>query len=240
MRLIPPAIDDDCGAAPSAGSSAGRALLWLLALFVLAACGAESPPQRSDPVVAIVAAEVGGEVDAITARLREFFNDGTAWGQSNRFAIDDRLYVFKAVPVRSPAGLQQVQAPADAALARHADADPALQRYLERSRAQRGHDLYLYQPTGPHWWPSEYRQDGRVLEFSTHFIVHLQPLDAARTRIEVIEVMPRVRLGKKWAWSRHGVGFGRVDDVRMVAPTTRDRGQLLGRIVDAVGDGDAR
>lgn len=193
-------------------------------------------PQRADPVQEVVAAEVRGDTGTIHRRLVAFFNDGRASVPVNRFRPDDRLHLFEAVPAQAPPELQQVQAPGDHVLAHQAELDPALQRYLSLDRRQRERDLYLYQPTGPHYWPSEYQLHDRPLPFSTDFIVHLQPVDSGHTRIEVIELMPRVQLGEKWAFARHGVGIGRVEDVRAVAPTTRDRLELLARIVEAVVD----
>ena len=206
-----------------------------LAFSGLSACDAEEPmPQRTDPVQSFVSVEIPDDATAVNARLREFFNDGTIAAQPNRFDPDDRLHLFEAVPARSPIELQWVQAPNDQALARRAEADPALQRYLGLEPRQRELDLYLFQPTGPHYWPSEYQHGQRELPFSTGFLVHLQPLPSGRTRIEIIEVLPQVLFGDKWAWTKHGVGFARVQDVRAVAPTTRDRLELLARILAAL------
>jgi hypothetical protein len=209
-------------------------LLCAWALLSVVACRSDVTLQRDDPVLETVAAEVAGDIANVHVRLLAFFNDGSAEGAMNRFAPDDRLHRFEAVPARAPPALQRVQAPSDHSLAASAGRDPALQRYLVLASGQREHDLYLFQPTGPHYWPSEYRLDGSVLPFSTDFILHLRAVGVGRTRVEIIEVLPRVRLGRKWGFAKHGVGPSRVDDVRAVAPSTRDRVELLARLVEAL------
>ncbi|MBD8525625.1 hypothetical protein [Pseudomarimonas arenosa] len=197
----------------------------------MSACADPLPVQRVDPVQDEVAADVPLSLSAVRAGLWTLFNDGRAAESPNRFPASDRLHLFEAVPLRA-ASQQQVGAPADHVLRQESALNPALRRYLGLSEEVRGQDLYLYQPTGPHYWDSEYVQDQRVLPFSCQFVVHLREAGADTTRIEVIEVMPQVVMGTKWAFARHGIGIERVPDVQRVAPTTRDRQQLLARILD--------
>lgn len=182
-----------------------------------------------------VTAEVQGPPHQVRQALAGFFNDGTAPpGAPNRFAPDDWLHSFYLYPARVPPGSQQLSLPDDFTLRHGAVDDPAMDRYLALDPSRRADDLYLYQPVARRW-TSEYRTRGEPVEFSCQFVLHLEPVGEDRTRIEVIEFQPQVWAGKKWAFTAHGVGFGKVSDIRRVPPTTRDRVKLLERITAALG-----
>lgn len=189
-------------------------------------------PERADPPQDVVAIEVPIPAAALRDRLGELLAESRREGEAGRSPPPDWLQHFEAVPVSAPPGSQQVEAPSRAALTAMATDNPALRGYLDVGDARRRYDLYLFQPTGPHFWPSEYQGgDGQPVDFSTHFILHLDASGPERTRLEVIEVNPRLRLGRTWALAKHAMGIARVEDLRRVAPTTRDRQQLLSWIL---------
>jgi hypothetical protein len=51
--------------------------------------------------------------------------------------------------------------------------------------------------------------------------------DAVEHDIEAYESVPEVWAGEHWAWAMHGIGFGRVHDIRFVEPTVQDRIRVL-------------
>jgi hypothetical protein len=106
--------------------------------------------------------------------------------------------------------------------------DPALRKYAALDPGLRKYDVYLYEPTETNYWPSEYYYRGKPAEFATGFIIHLEADGPATTKIEVFEYRPRIRVGSYFGWSAHtGPVPGKFADVRWVAPTTKDRAELL-------------
>lgn len=113
-----------------------------------------------------------------------------------------------------------------------AENNVALGRYARLPNQNRIHDFYIMAPEQD--WFSEYMQDGKRLPFNTDFFVHLEQLDDGKTRIEVIEFFPRVHPGQSLKLcTRHG-GPMYTRDVRPVAPTTRDRREMLDLVVRVV------
>jgi hypothetical protein len=95
-------------------------------------------------------------------------------------------------------------------------------------------DLLLDEQTGDAYWPSEYATASGPIRFRCGLIVHFGA--AARgARIEVYETVPTVWVGEHWAFSAHGIGFGRYHDIRFVEPTMAEREHtldLIDRILD--------
>ena len=79
-------------------------------------------------------------------------------------------------------------------------------------------------------WTSEVRVRGRPLRFSCDFILHLEAAGAHATRLEALEVRPQVVAGSHFGFTAHGLGIDWVETRRPVAPTRRDRVDLLARI----------
>ena len=75
------------------------------------------------------------------------------------------------------------------------------------------------------YWVSEYYVADQQAPFRCNFLIHLESSTAAATRIEVLELSPRVWAGKKFSVEAHGPGTHL--DIRDVAPTTADRVELL-------------
>jgi hypothetical protein len=214
---------------------AARRLAALLA-SVLVSCGVAEVERRAGSTLPYVSAQLPGSKAEVAAALRAFFNDGMKPGAPNKFPPDDRLHAYELFPKEVPRGYGYVALPGDFDLAANAAHDPALARYLALPPARRSDDLFLYR-VGDVTWLSEYFVRGNPVPFTCHFILHLEAEGPRRTRVEVLEYLPQVRAGKKLAPTAHGVGFGRVEDWRVVPPTTRDRVELLHRIEAAVAPG---
>jgi hypothetical protein len=193
---------------PSAAVLALGALLGL-------ACGVGGPLERRGPtenhVEAAMAQPVDQVHDALAARLPEAL----------RRHPNLRLLVL--APVADgllPDDVQLLAAAAD---------NPALGAYAAADAAERRRDFFL-SDLSDEYRPSEYFWRGRPAPFQTDFIVRLQPAAAGGTRLEIVEYRPRVRLGKRFDLrGHHGPGF--YCDIRFVAPTVRDRRELLALVV---------
>jgi hypothetical protein len=234
MPLIPSLLEEPPVRRPAGPGPLPRSLAAALAAAcLLASCGARVERQASEtrPFVETI---LPGDPAAVTAALRAFFNDGQLPPpRRNRFPENDRLHAFVLYPREVPQGRGMVPLPDDVNLRANSRDDPAMARYLALPPERRKDDLFLYHSLDV-FWPSEYRVGGKPAPFTCHFILHLEPDGPGRTRLEVLEVAPLVDAGRKLAPEAHGVGVGRVDDLRPVSPTTRDRIELLERIQGAV------
>lgn len=114
----------------------------------------------------------------------------------------------------------------------------ALERYSRLEESARALDLYINVPF-LQTWHSEYSVDGEKVPFRANFLIHLEPLGDAETRIEVVELIPRVYHGHTFRpCSRHLVPTY-TRDAHPVAPTTQDRRDVLGLAVDTLrGDSE--
>ena len=105
----------------------------------------------------------------------------------------------------------------------------ALARYRALSAAVKRDDLFAYDfsdaDDARSYWVSEYYVADQQAPFRCNFLIHLESSTAAATRIEVLELSPRVWAGKKFSVEAHGPGTHL--DIRDVAPTTADRVELL-------------
>lgn len=85
-------------------------------------------------------------------------------------------------------------------------------------------DVFLYEPTGDVYWPSEYRYDGKKADFRCSFILNQSSTDAG-SRIRIFEYQPEIRVGNYFDPLGHA-GPGMYWDIRMVEPTVVDREKL--------------
>ena len=76
-------------------------------------------------------------------------------------------------------------------------------------------------------WRSEYETAAGPTKFRCGFILHFEQGRPLSTEVQVYEKTPQVWVGERWAFSRHRIGFGKVRDIRFVAPTVKDRLDLL-------------
>jgi hypothetical protein len=136
----------------------------------------------------------------------------------------------------SLAQVGEEQFPADYQLSSYQD-DQSLQRYLSIDVASRRLDFYLYDFSDADnrndYWTSDYYRGSEPVLFRCNFIIHHEPEGAGHTKLEIFEYAPRVWVGKKFGFERHGPGF--YLDIRKVAPTTSDRVDLLTFVEAALG-----
>jgi hypothetical protein len=202
-------------------------LIVCLLSALLGACNAEPELRRSGPQATTVAVDVPGSIEHVQRRLLDRLR--TRLGDDN-----DRYAAFELVLARH--GESRLM-PNEASLARWRALDPALDRFLALEPLRQRYDLYLFEPTGTLWWDDEYLLDGEPVEFRASYLIHLDQPAPERTRIEVIQLTPQVRLGLRWKASRHGIGLPvQAYDIRAVAPTTADRRRLLKRIEAVLAD----
>lgn len=107
--------------------------------------------------------------------------------------------------------------PSDAELAQFEPTSPSLQSWLQIPAAERRHDL-LIRPDEDYYWMGDYMRAGKPVEFAAEFIVHLSPVAGEKSRVSVIQIRSRVRLGKTFDLTgRAGPGF--YWNIEAVAPS---------------------
>jgi hypothetical protein len=115
--------------------------------------------------------------------------------------------------------------PDDFQLRAHTNKNPILVQYVAKDPSLRRNDFYLWDPQA-RYWQSEYFYRQAPAEFRTSFIIHLEAAGPNTTRIEILEYLPMVRVGKTFRVTGHS-GPGFYDDIRDVEPTTSERAELL-------------
>lgn len=114
----------------------------------------------------------------------------------------------------------------------HANDNVGLARYARLGKEAWTLDFYVRAPYKD--WSSEYLQDGKPAPFSTDFLIHLEPIDKDRTRIEVIEYAPQITVGMNFRLCGRHLFPEYTPDTRPVAPTTKDRREMLDLVVRVV------
>lgn len=144
--------------------------------------------------------------------------------------LEGRFAHFRLVNAQDPLF------PEDYLLRANSQDNPALQRYLEKDPALKQGDFYLFTPLDFYWPSSEYIYRQRPAEFTSNFVIHLEDIGNATTRVEAIEYLPTVRIGKRIGWSAHTGPFPQFFwDIRRVQPTTEDREELLSALEERIG-----
>ena len=127
---------------------------------------------------------------------------------------------------------QQIIAPGQLQIEPHTKNNPGLTRYAKRPTADGMRDLYV--TTVSHVWHTEYMRGGESADFSTNFLIQIDPLSEEKTRVEVIEYAPYI-LG---AWKGRACGRHLVPEIWRekipVAPTTRDRHEVLDVVTQVI------
>ena len=112
--------------------------------------------------------------------------------------------------------------------------DASLRRYFGLASESRRNDTALEDPSGE-YWPSEYYSNGKPVGFHASFIMHLEPAGPSETIIDVIEYNCQIWVGETFGWSSHtGPVPGWFRDTRWVAPTDKDRCDVLNAIVGSL------
>jgi len=102
-----------------------------------------------------------------------------------------------------------------------------LAKYRTIPALRRSQDIMLDEPTGDLYWLSEYHSAQGPVRFRCGFILHFEEPSPLLTEVQVFEKVPLVWPGEHWAVLHHGVGVGKVHDIRPVDPTVQDRLDLL-------------
>jgi hypothetical protein len=118
-------------------------------------------------------------------------------------------------------------------LVTYVDPGGFLKDYKALPPLARTNDLWVEDPIGDTYWQSEYLGPDGPVRFRCGFILHFADATPGTT-IEVYESVPEIWAGEHWAWAMHGVGFGRVHDIRFVVPTMRDRIRVLDLVDEIV------
>jgi hypothetical protein len=159
--------------------------------------------------------------EAVAAQRISSLSKGEA-GTNRRLALPGKFEHFQLAEFQDPLF------PPDFLLEANSEGNPALRRYGETPNSSRQNDFYVFSPTNLYWASSEYTYGKRPARFTCSFILHLEPLERSNTRIDVIEYLPRMLVGKKLGWSGHTGPFPQLfDDIRIVSPTVEDRLELL-------------
>ena len=204
------------------------------ALMAVIGCGAGLDPVTGTST-APVEIDLPLGLDAMRQRLGDLFAKGDGTAPARRLAPGDWLACFTLFDRRPPGAGAQSVFPSDAALRVSARGDAAMNGYLARGAEERAQDVFLYDARDCKW-VSEYRARGRPVRFSCDFILHLEVAGAHATRLEALEVRPQVTIGSRLGFTAHGLGIGWVEIRRAVAPTRRDRVELLARIRGSLDD----
>ena len=148
---------------------------------------------------------------------RNKFSYGSYWSRFYLFSRDDPVF------------------PSDEQILLTSGTNPSIKRYAHSSADRKSRDLYLNEPSGDHWWISEYFVDGQPANFRCSFLIHFEPAENNGTRIEIFEYQPTIWAGEKIGVSPHGLPVPtRLHDIRAVDATTIDRNDELRMIQDAV------
>ena len=117
----------------------------------------------------------------------------------------------------------------------HKAGNLALARYAENDDEVWKRDFFIRTPYG--YWYSEYAKGGKPLPFRTDFLIHLEPIDEYSTRVGVIEYGPRIKVGTSVRLCGRHLAPETSDDTQPVAPTTRDRREMLDLVVQVAQPG---
>lgn len=177
---------------------------------------------------------VDADMKPVAATIVKTFNDGHRLGFSapNKFSGQEKFHFLFLWNHKDSIFPDDVQ------LGFHVRQDPALRRYSELAASARSADFYLYEPSGDYYWNSEYFSKGAPAKFRCAFIIHLEPLGSTTTKVEVLEYLPEIWVGKVFDPMGHS-GPGFYYDIREVGPTAADRTELLEIIRRAVLEGSS-
>lgn len=177
---------------------------------------------------------IGPDIDPV-ARTFEV-NSETAHGRLETGLQSELVRtVFPYVEVilfGEPESGRQIIAPGQLQLEPHTKDNPGLTRYATRPATERMRDFYV--TTVSHVWHTEYTRGGESADFSTDFLIQIDPLAEERTRVEIVEYAPYI-LGR---WRGRACGRHLVPEIWRekipVEPTTRDRQQVLDAVTKVI------
>lgn len=107
-----------------------------------------------------------------------------------------------------------------------------LEPYKRLPAPLRVHDLLIEEPIGDLYWPSEYSTTAGPVKFRCGFILHFSEPAPGTTEVQVYEKAPEIWPGEHWELLHHGIGIGKVHDIRVVEPTVKDRLDMLNLLTE--------
>ena len=112
--------------------------------------------------------------------------------------------------------------------------NPPLLRYVQTDPRSRKDDFVLSTPSRYEWRSAEYLFQGKPAKFTCDFIIRMEDTGTSQTTIEIIEIMPTVTAGRRFEMPAHGFVPQFFPNQQYVAPTNKDRQELLDAIKDAI------
>ncbi len=194
--------------------------------------------ENHGPAYQSVATELRGDINRVASAIGNIFNiwadldrPGGIGNFQNKFPYGSHWSHFFLFRKNDP---HHPSFPPDQEILLDRGVDSFVERYVRIPPELRSRDFYLYEPTGDHYWESEYFYEGKVAKFRCSFLIHLEPAGNSRTRIEIFEYQPTVWVGEYWGMSAHAILPTMLHDIRPVQPTTVDRQEVLRLIQQSV------
>jgi hypothetical protein len=187
--------------------------------------------EKRGPAYETVDAELPGDTNRVAATIGETFNQwadldrpGQIGKYQNKFPYGShwsRFFLFRKADPQHPLF------PSDQEILLDRGVDLFVERYVRIPPELRNRDFYLYEPTGDHYWESEYFYKGKAAKFRCSFLIHLEPAKNSGTKVEIFEYQPTVWVGEYLGMSAHAIFPAILHDIRPVQPTTTDRKEVL-------------
>lgn len=216
---------------------AAFALAMLGSLLVLSVYPRFKRTEKRGPTPESVATILPGDVDAAAADVGAVFNDWVDFLASNRnspyrnkFPDGSKwshLFLFRKNDRQHPLF------PSDQEILLDRGVDAFVEDYVRIPAELRSRDLYLYEPSGDYFWPSEYFYKGQAAKFRCSFLIHLEPAGDSRTKVEIFEYQPTIWVGEYFGMSAHALLPTMLHDIRPAQATTAERKEVLLLIEDA-------
>jgi hypothetical protein len=189
-----------------------RAAVMLPMLTCLWGCANEPVARRGDPQQRVMSRSYPLDLATFREKIRAYFRELP----NAPIPFHSMVVIELKPPNYSPDWLLSWVDPGNFLVA-----------YKQISAGDRSQDLLIEEPTGDRYWQSEYATTSGPARFRCGFIVHLERHGPLATEVQVYEMVPEVWVGEHWELLHHGIGFGKVHDIRSVEPTVKDRMDLL-------------
>lgn len=185
-----------------------------------------------------VAATIPATPSFVSAAVQNTFNlwdnfarPGSSGKFQNKFPAESKWSVFYLT--RKGDSADGNLFPQDETILLDRGNDRFVRRYVAIPVNLRANDLFLFEPTGDEYWPSEYRYRGQPAKFRCGFFIHIEPAGSAST-LEIFEYQPQIWVGERFGFSAHAVLPAIFRDLRFVEPTTIDRLELLSLVLKSL------
>ena len=219
------------------------AVLFIAAIAVVATYPKLKKIEKRGPPPESVAGIVPEDVNAAAAAIGNTFNKWSDFDRPDRISTYlnkfpygshwSHFFLFDRTT-------QNTTFPSDEEIHLDRGVDAFVERYVSIPPQLRVQDFYLYEPIGDYYWESEYFYNGRLAQFRSSFLIHIEPAGNSSTRVEIFEYQPTIWVGEYLGMSAHAVLPTMLHDIRFVESTTADRKSLLALIQAAANPIQAR